>query len=122
MATADDVAREFTAMLRQGQFAAAGEHYWSDDITSLEPTAVPGGTAVAVSGIAAARSRCNARFRDVRVEDLSIDGPFVTGNQFALFIDMIVAAGAGRAGRPFAEIALYTVHGGLITEERHFHA
>lgn len=121
MATAD-VARDFTAMLRQGQFAAAGERYWSDNITSVEPTALPGDPAAAVSGIAAATSRCNVRFRDVRVDDLSIDGPFVTGNQFALFIDMIVAAGAGRAGRPFAEIALYTVRGDRITEERHFHA
>ena len=83
---------------------------------------MPGDQAATVAGIAAARSRCNARFRGVRLDDLSIDGPFVTGNQFALFIDMIVAAGAGRAGKPFAEIALYTVRGGRITEERHFHA
>lgn len=121
MATASDVARDFTAMLRKGHFAAAGQRYWAADVTSLEPMALPGGTPAMVSGIDAALRKCNARFQGVRVDDLSIDGPFVTGNQFALFIDMMVAAGGGGAARPFTEIALYTVRAGQITEERHFY-
>ena len=121
MSTASEVARDFTAMLRQGQYEAAGERYWSDDVTSLAPAALPGECGTAVFGLEAARNRCNARFRDVRLEDVTIDGPFVTGNQFALFIDMIIAAGTCEAGKPFSEIALYTVRCGRIIEERHFH-
>lgn len=121
MTTAGDVACGYTAMLREGRFVAAGERYWSDDITSLEPTALPGEQASVVCGIVATRNRCRARFRDVRVDDLSIDGPFVTGNQFALFVDMIIASGAGETGVSFTEIALYTVRRGRIIEERHFH-
>ena len=121
MPTADDVARDFTAMLRLGQFEAAGEAYWADDVTSVEPMDLPGGFPAKVTGIAATRSKCNARFNAARIDELSIDGPFVTGDQFALFIDMMIAGRAGEEARPFSEIALYTIRDGRISEERYFY-
>ena len=121
MPTADDVARDFTAMLRLGQFAAAGEAFWADNVTSIEPMDLPGGIAAVVSGIEATRNKCNARFDAARIDELTIDGPFVTGNQFALFIDMMIASHGGGTARPFTEIALYTVRDGRISEERYFY-
>ena len=121
MPTADDVARDFTAMLRLGQFAAAGDAWWADDVTSIEPKDLPGGIAAVVSGIEATRSKCHIRFNAAHIDDLSIDGPFVTGNQFALFLDMMIIGGADRALGPFSEIALYTVRDGRISEERYFY-
>ena len=57
MQTIHEVARDFTALLRAGQFAAAGEQYWSSDVTSTEPADLPGGIGGAVSGIAALRRK-----------------------------------------------------------------
>jgi hypothetical protein len=52
------------------------------------------------------------------MEDISIDGPFVTGNQFALFIDMQIVDLASGKRRHFAEIATFVMQGNKIFEER----
>jgi hypothetical protein len=117
----DEIAREFTAMLRDGRFEAAGDRFWAADVTSIEPAGAPAGIAPVASGIAAARSKYCARFGAARIEDLGIDGPFITGDQFALFLDMVIVEPASGRRQPFTEIALYTVRGGQIAEERHFY-
>lgn len=120
MASIDDIARDFTAMLRAGQFEAAGNRYWAVDVTSIEP-ALPGAVRATVSGIDAARSKCNARFRAANLDEIGIDGPFVTGDQFALFLDLMLVDPASGGHQPFTEIALYTVRDAKITEERYFY-
>lgn len=115
MATVKDVARDFTAMLRAGQFEAAGDRHWAADVRSLEPAGE-----ASVSGIDAVRRKCRARFGAVKVDEIGIDGPFVTGDQFALFLDLVIVDPANGQHRPFSEIALYAVRDGQITEERHF--
>jgi hypothetical protein len=122
MAAIDDIARDFTAMLRLGQFEAAGETFWSPDVTSVEPEALSGATPAAVSGKAAARAKRSARFGTARIDDLGIDGPFVTGDQFALFLDMLLTDPASGQAQPFAAIAIFTVRDGRIIEERFFYA
>jgi len=121
MASITDVARDFTDMLRQGQFVAARERFWAEDIKSIEPHDLPGGIAAVVSGIDAARAKTIRWFGSRRIHDLSIDGPFVTGNQFALFLDMMIAGQPSGADQPFTEIAIFTVRDGQISEERYFY-
>lgn len=121
MASITDVARGFTAMLRKGQFVAARERFWAADVRSIEPHDLPDGIAAEVSGIEAARAKTVRWFRSRHVHDLSIDGPFVTGNQFALFLDMMIAGQPNGAGEPFAKIAIFTVRDGQISEERYFY-
>ena len=115
MASIEGIARDFTAMLRAGQFEAAGNRFWAADVTSAEPA----GRATA-SGIDAARTQCNARFGAAKIDEIAIDGPFVTGDQFALFLDLVIVDAASGGREPFTEIALYTVREGRIVEERHF--
>ena len=121
MASIEDIARDFTALLRAGEFATAGDRYWAPDVTSIEPPLLPGGPCVAVSGIQATRIKRRARFGDARIDEIGIDGPFVTGDQFALFLDMVLIDAASGARQPFTEIALYTVRVGQIAEERYFY-
>jgi hypothetical protein len=121
MAAIDDVARDFTAMLRLGQFEAAGERYWSDAVISIEPADVSIGIPALVSGIAAARGKARVRFGEGCIEEMGIDGPFVTGDQFALFFDMLIKGAAEGDIRPFTQIAIFTVRNGRITEERFFY-
>jgi limonene-1,2-epoxide hydrolase len=115
MPSIEDVARDFTAMLRAGQFEAAGNRYWADDVTSIEPEG-----RASVSGIDAARTKCHTRFGSAKIDEIGIDGPFVTGDQFALFLDLVIIDAVTGGHRPFSEIALYTVRDGRIAEERHF--
>jgi SnoaL-like domain len=116
MPSIEDVARDFTAMLRAGQFEAAGNRYWAEDVTSIEPE-----RRASVSGIDAARRKCHARFGSAKIDEIGIDGPFVTGDQFALFLDLVIVDPASGGRTPFTEIALYTVRRGQIAEERHFY-
>jgi hypothetical protein len=55
------------------------------------------------------------------MEDISIDGPFVTGNQFALFIDMQIVDLAIGKRRNFSEIATFIMLDNKIIEERFFY-
>lgn len=121
MATIDDLAKQFTDLLRMGQFAAAGDCCWAADITSIDPVAIGASASAHVSGKTAALDKCSARFSGKRIDELTVDGPFVTGNQFALFVDMVLVDLASDARQPFSEIALFTVRNGLIAEERHFY-
>jgi SnoaL-like domain len=113
MPTTADVARAYNALLRSGQFAAAREQFWAADIKSVEPAEMTGGHG--------ARSKSTRWFEAQQVDDLTIDGPFVTGNQFALFIDMMITDRANGDSQPFAEIAIFTVCDAKITEERYFY-
>lgn len=85
-------------------------------MTSVEPADLANGTPASISGIAATRVKAEARFGE-----LGIDGPFVTGNQFALFLDILIADPAGGVAQPFTEIAVFTVCNGRIIEERFFY-
>ena len=121
MAAIDAVARDFTAMLRLGQFEAAGEKFWAPDVRSAEPAEISQDIPALVSGREAARLKARARFANKEIDDLGIDGPFVTGDQFALFLDMLITDLATGRTQPFAEIAIFTVRDGHIIEERFFY-
>lgn len=120
MPNVDDVAHDFTTLLRAGQYEAASR-YWAKDVVSIEPVELKCGIPAIVSGLDAARRKSRAWSNASRVEDLSIDGPFVTGNQFALFLDMIIVNRADGQSSAFTEIAVYTVRDGQIAEERYFY-
>ncbi|WP_411290304.1 SnoaL-like domain-containing protein [Sphingorhabdus sp.] len=121
MASITDIARDFTSMLRQGQFVAARERYWAADVRSIEPHDLPDGIKAEVLGFDAARAKTVRWFVSRKVRDVTIDGPFVTGNQFALFLDMMIAGQPNGFAEPFTEIAIFTVRDGRISEERFFY-
>jgi hypothetical protein len=115
-----EIAADFTALWLAGEFSAAGERYWAGDVVSIEPGALPDGTGSVTSGIEALRTK-NAKWFAVHgIEDLSIDGPFVTGDSFALFMDMMIAHAGART--PHSQIAVYALRDGKIVEERYFYA
>lgn len=113
------VAHGFTALWRAGQFRKAGERYWADDVVCFEPGPSDDVGHAVCRGAAALRARNQYWFATHGIEDLRVDGPFVTGNHFALFADMLIS----HAGRwtPHSEIAVFAVRDGKIVEERRFH-
>lgn len=114
-----EVATGFASLWRAVDFRAAGEKYWAEDVISIEPNGLRDSTDAECRGIDAVR-RKNLRWCSTHgIEDLSLDGPFVTGNQFALFADMLIAHAGQR--RPHSEIAVFAVRDGRIIEERFFY-
>jgi hypothetical protein len=117
--TTADVAADFTALLLAGDFRAAGEKYWAEDVVSVEPHVQADDANTVCRGIEAVRARHSRWFSTHGIEDLCVDGPFITGNHFALFIDMLVAHAGRRT--PHSQIAVFAVRDGKIIEERYFH-
>jgi len=113
------VAADFTALWRAGEFQTAGEKYWADDVVSIEPHDLPDGTAAMCRGIEAVRAKTLRWLTTHGVEDLSLDGPFITGDRFAFFVDMLIAHAGKRV--PHSQIAVFVVRDGRIIEEHHFY-
>lgn len=117
--TTAEVAAGFTALWLAGDYYGAGEKYWAEDIVSFEPTAGADPAARVRRGIAAVRAKNQQWFATHGIEDLSLDGPFVTGDRFALFTDMMIAHAGRRT--PHSQIVVFTVRDGRIIEERFFY-
>jgi hypothetical protein len=113
------VARDFKALWLAGELHAAGEKYWDDHVVSIEPHALSDGGDRICRGIEAVRARNTCWLATHGIEDLRIDGPFVTGDHFALFADMLIAHAGRRT--PHSRIAVFVVRNGRIIEERFFY-
>lgn len=116
-----DIANKYAAMLAAGKALAAAQKYWADDIICFAPDEPPSDQPVLATGKAAALARLALWLDGNATNEVLIDGPFITGDQFALFIDMEVTCRATGARKPFCEIATYTVREGQIVEERFFY-
>lgn len=121
MQSLSEIANAFTALMAAGDPRAAGQKYWARDICIVEPVDAKDTPLEPVTGFVAAQKRLDNWLLGKAVEDVLVDGPFITGDHFALFIDMEIIDQATGARDPFSEIAVYTVSDGKITEERHFH-
>lgn len=113
------VADDFTALWRAGQFKTAGEKFWAENVVSIEPHAMSDGSDAEYRGIEAVRAKNLEWFATHGIEDLTVDGPFVTGDRFALFADMLIAHAGRRT--PHSRIAVFAVSDGRIVEERFFY-
>ena len=125
MQSLTEIANDYAALMAAGEPLVAAEKYWASDIIALEPVKSGSNSPAVATGKPAALTRLKRWLDDNAMSEVLIDGPFITGNQFALFIDMeITRLTNGRATgkrQPFSEIATYTVCDGLITEERFFY-
>ena len=121
MTAINDIAEDFRILHLAGRAQEAAEKYWSTDIASIEPVDLSDGTPAIVRGLSAAREKLTRRLAQNTIEDIAIDGPFITGNRFALFIDMQIVDRATGMRQPFSEIAIFTVRDGKIAEERFFY-
>lgn len=119
--TIEHLASDFAQLLLSGNPIEAAEKYWADDIVRIEPARWPECAPKRAEGYDAAHATLR-EWIDVRdAADLAIDGPFVTGDVFVLFLDMEIAVEGTGKREPFSEIAVFTVRGDKIVEERHFY-
>ena len=112
------IAEAFTAMLKAGQHAEAGERYWAPDVVSLEAM---DGPMARCEGVAAVKAKGEWWMNAHEWHGGTVEGPFVNGEQFAVRFDMDVTEKASGRRMQMTEIGLYTVSGGRIVEERFFY-
>jgi ketosteroid isomerase-like protein len=116
MSTAD-VAKDFTAALKAGDFPKA-ESFWSDNVVSYEAQEGP---MHEVRGREAVHGKGEWWTANHEVHGFEISGPYLNGDQFSLRMIMDVTPKESGKRISMDEIALYTVRGGKITEERFFY-
>lgn len=111
-----DVAKEFTDLCKAGNFEAAGNKFWSEDVVSVEP--MPG-EMHRMQGRKALESKGKWWSDNNEVHGVKVEGPFVNGDQFTLRFEMDVTP-KGKSRSKLVEVGLYTIKNGKIAEERFF--
>ncbi len=112
-----DLAKAFTDLCAKGEFDAAGQKFWSDDVISREP--MPGDMAE-MKGRKAVEGKGAWWYANNEIHGVKVEGPYVHGDQFAVRFTMDVTPKGGTRAT-MDEIGIYTVKGGKIVEERFFY-
>jgi ketosteroid isomerase-like protein len=114
-----DIANDLVALWKAGKFAEAGEKYWADDVTSVEPV-VPPGMDPTCRGKSAARGKGEWWAGAHETHSCTVVGPYLNGDQFVVRFTMDVTVRESGQRMQLDETALYTIKDGKIAEERFF--
>ncbi|MEL7446036.1 MAG: nuclear transport factor 2 family protein [Pseudomonadota bacterium] len=108
----EQLAKDFTQAVKDDN-AEAYQAYWSDDIVSLEPQE---GEMARVEGRAGLLQKHAWWEENAEMHDVTVEGPYVFGDQFAVHYSMDVTMFGERSQSD--EVGIYTVKDGKIAEER----
>jgi hypothetical protein len=115
-----EIAEDFTALCKAGEFEEAGKKYWAETVRSIE--AMDGPMQVA-DGLQAVLAKGEWWYTNHDVAGVEVTGPYVNGDQFALRFQMKVRPmGSTDPHQEMDEVGVYTVADGKIVEERFFYA
>lgn len=118
--TTTEIAADYAALCKAGKSDEAGEKYWADDVISVEAGGPPGSDLV-TRGIEAVRAKGVWWYENHDMHGFTAEGPYVNGDQFALRYSIDVTFKPTGARMQMVEIALYSVAGGKVIEERFFY-
>ena len=113
-----EVAKAFTSLCAKGEFDAAGQKFWSDDVVSREP--MPGDMAK-VEGRKAVLGKGEWWYANNKVHESKVEGPYVHGNQFVVRFTFDVTPKDGKR-MTMDELGVYTVANGRIVDEAFFYS
>ncbi len=112
------IADHVVALAKAGEFEAIGDTYWDEEVISFE---AGDGPMAVCDGIAAVRAKSEWWASAHEIHSGTADGPWVNGDQFAVRFIMDVTNKDSGQRIQMDEIALYTIDGGRIIEERFFY-
>lgn len=112
-----ELASDFTKLLQGNQHEAAAEKYNAEEIVSYE--AMEGPMAVC-KGKAAVKQKSDWWYANHEVHKVTTEGPFVNGDEFALYFSLDVTPKGGQR-IAMEEIGVYSVKNGKIVSERFFY-
>ncbi len=117
--TIQEIAHDLVALCKSGQFEAAGEKYWADDVLSVEAMT---GEGAEVRGKEAARGKGEWWYSAHEIHKVDVEGPYINGDQFLVRFTMDITEKASGKRMNMDELGLYTIKNGKIAEERFFYA
>ena len=112
-----ELAKAFTSLCAKGEFDAAGQKFWSDDVVSREP--MPGDMAI-VKGRKAVQAKGEWWYANHEIHGVKVEGPYVHGNQFVVRFTMDVTPKTG-SRMTMDEVGVFTVANGKIVDESFFY-
>ncbi len=114
-----EIANELVTLVKEGKNAEAIEKLYADNIVSVEAVAGPQGDTA--TGIEAVKGKLEWWVSSMEVHEAKVDGPYVSGDQFAVKYDYDVTDKNSGQRYPMIEVAIYTVAEGKISHERFFY-
>lgn len=113
-----EVAEGLTALVREVKFHEASEKYYADDIVSVEAVGGEEGTTHGKAQVLASGEEWS---KNHEVHGAEVAGPFLNGDQFALFYKMDLTQKATGTRFSFEEVGVYTVKDGKVVHEAFFY-
>ncbi len=110
------VAENFTASLAKGDFAGA-EKFWDKQVVSIEAM---DGPMKEVRGLEAVKGKSVWWNENHISHKFGVEGPWINGDQFSVVFDIDVTQKASGQRVHMKEVAVYTVRGDKVVEERFF--
>lgn len=115
-----EIGKELIELCRQGKNLEAIQKFYSPDIVSVEPMAMPG-MGQTQQGIEAIKGKTQWWFDNHEVHGNEITGPFENGNRFVVFFKADVTQKQSGQRMTIEEAGLYTVENGKIVKEEFFY-
>lgn len=116
--TTQELAKQFVALLQNGKHEEAARTFNADTIVSYENMEGP---MAVCRGKEAVTQKGEWWVANHEVHELTTEGPYVNGNQFAVRFYVDVTAKESGERHKMTEVGLYTVDNGKIVEERFFY-
>jgi ketosteroid isomerase-like protein len=113
----ETVAQKFADACKAGRYEEA-EAMWADDVVSVENM---DGPMKELRGREAVHGKGVWWFENHEIHSNAVEGPFINGDRFALIFHMDTTVKETGVRTKMDEVALYTVRGGKIAEERFFY-
>jgi len=110
--TTKEIGASLVALCQAGKLDEAYPTLFADNAVSIE------GTGDITRGLPAILDKADEFDKETTISDLTVRGPFVADNTFAVLYAMTMTTKATGAAFPFEEIAVYTVADGKIVEEK----
>lgn len=120
--TTTDIAHELVDLCRAGKNSEAIEKLYSPDIVSIEPFSHGPDFPAKVEGIERIRAKNQVWAESSTLHKLTVEGPFVSQEQFAVRFTMDVTPKATGQRVQATELALYSVADGKIVREEFYYS
>ena len=117
--TTTEVANKIVELCRTGQNLEAIQTLYSADVVSVEASGPP--EMLEVKGLDAVLGKSKWWMDNHEVHGATVEGPIVTGNQFAVGFKMDVTNKPSGKRFPMEELGVYHVKDGKVVREQFFY-
>ncbi len=119
--TAMEIGKELAALCRQGKNQEAIDRFYSPNIESIEPCAMPGMDQIQ-RGIQAIKGKNQWWVDNHQIHGGTVEGPYPHGDRFILFFKYDVTPKQTGKRMTIDETGLYTVQNGKVVKEEFFYS